>query len=182
MKIFAIYARLKLVNKPKWLDDIIKSVNFEYELHITFKQPCFIKEYEIEKVKKIANDFFKTLKFPKHKLEVIFDKIYPDPGYECVMIEVNDNPELMNLQKKIIKAFKKYSNYRKPETEKYEKNFHPHLSISLDIDKETYQKEINKIPANFHITSKIKEIVLVFVKEKTPKESKDPKNFTVYSL
>jgi len=182
MKIFAVYARIKLVNEPKWLENIIKSVNFEYELHITFKQSCFIKVNQIDKVKKIANDFLKTLKFPKHKIEVIFDKIYPDSNYECVMIEVKDNPTLMDLQKKIVNTFKKYSDYRKPETEKYERNFHPHLSISLDLDNETYQKEIAKIPVNFQITGEIKEIVLVIVKENTPEEAKDPKNLTIYNL
>ncbi|OGD67551.1 hypothetical protein A3F08_00790 [Candidatus Berkelbacteria bacterium RIFCSPHIGHO2_12_FULL_36_9] len=182
MKIFAVYGRLKLINKPKWLDEIINSVNFEYELHVTFKQPVFIKKNQADEVKNVADNFFNKIKFPSHKIKVVFDRIYPDSNYECVMIEVKDNPILMDFQKRIIKAFKKYSDYCKPETEKYEKSFHPHLSISLDLDKETYQKEIKKIPANFRVTGEIREIILVIVKEETPKEANDSKNLTIFKL
>lgn len=152
--------KLEIDNKPQWLGDFVKKYKSDYDFHITFKQPCIIHEEQGTEIKKILSDLFKKHKPADHKIKIIFDRILPDESYECVMLSSKRNPKLNILQKKIIAAFKNYQNYYQPETKKYEENFQPHLTIAIDLDKKSYQKAIQNIPAKFQISGQIKEIVL----------------------
>lgn len=182
MKIFAVWGKLEIKNRPKWLVDFMKGSNYGYNFHITFKQPCFINENRADDVKNILSDLFTRLKYHDHKIEVIFDKISPDKNYKSVMIGVTNCPELVDLQKNIINALKDYRNYHKPHHEEYEINFKPHLTIASDLDKSAYSEALGKIPANFKIAGIIKEVVLAIVKEVSPAESKNPNNLHIFNL
>lgn len=182
MKIFAVYGKLEKKSKPKWLGDFVKKYKFNYDFHITFKQPCFIGEKQGIEIKSRLTNLFKEIKFVNHKISIIFDKILSDPDKECVMLKVKENPRLTTLQKKIIDELKDYQNYCKLETKEYEGNFVPHLTIAMDLKKGSYQKALQNIPNKFKMFGEIKKVILSVVNKNSPEESKNPNNLRIFNL
>lgn len=182
MKIFAVYGKLEIENSPKWLEDFVKKYKFDYDFHITFKQPCFINAGQIDNIKKTLSDILAKTMFPNHKIEMIFNKVVPNKDKDCVMLGAEDNLKLSRLQKKILMRLKNYQSYCEPETKEYEENFKPHLTIAMDLDKNIYQKALSDIPTNFQINGEIKKIILATVNKNSSDESKNPSNLHVFKF
>jgi len=180
-KIYAVWAKIKLVEKPDWLEGYRKKYNNLYPHHLTLKQPCFIDESELPEIKSIVSKVFGGFNFPNHKIDVVFEKIVADREDKSIMILAEKNQILMELQYKIRTALKEYSNYCKPETYEYETNFKPHLTITGDVG-EKFDEALKDVNKDTECIGEIKEIILSCVKENTPEEAKNPKNLTIFRL
>lgn len=57
MKIFAIYPRLNLTQKPTWFDGFRLKYDEPYELHITLIQPRYIDEQMVDGLRLRVSNF-----------------------------------------------------------------------------------------------------------------------------
>jgi len=145
MKIFAVYSRLNFIKKPEWLDGFRNKYNYPYTYHVTLKQPTYIQEEEIVNVKNVLAGLFSELKFPEHKIGIVFDKLVIDTP---IMIAATRTEEIAILQDKIVKALESYNNLVKPESKNWEEDFKPHITITDDLDAGKYMKFLKKVFAS----------------------------------
>lgn len=187
IRIFAIYARVRLVKKPDWLDGFCKKYGQPYDYHITLVQSRFIDEDKIPALKEIVNEFLAGIIVPNHKIELnfsdpIFDADGAEKGEACVMINTEKNDQLLELQKNIVRLMVDYSDYYKPELEGYENNFQSHITVAMDLNKAQFEQAKKDFKDDFQCVGVIEEVVLSIVKEITPDEANNPKNLSVYKL
>lgn len=190
-KIFAIYGRVNFVKKPTWLDGFCKRYNQPYDYHITLTQCRFISDTDVSKLKEKVDKFFAPpaggLSIPNHKIEVDFSiPIIDDEGVEkdeaCIMINAKNNNQLIQLQKNLVKLMVDYPNYYKSELEEYERNFQPHITVAMDLNKIRFDQAKKDFKEDFKCIGTIDEVILSIVKEITPDESKNKDNLRVYRL
>ena len=177
MKIFAVYSKLNFIKKPYWLDAFRNKYNYPYTYHVTLKQPTYIQEDEIADVKNILSSVFSELKFPEHKIDIVFDKLVVDTP---IMIEATEKGAIGELQDKIVKALASYNNFVKPESKDWETNFKPHITITDDLDNERLEQAKHDLGKDVRCEATIEEIVLSIVQNMTSGE--DSKEKTIYKL
>ena len=187
MKIFAVYSKVELTTKPSFLDVLQNKYNNQYDLHITFKQPCYIKKEQTADVKNRLSKFFKTLKIQNHRISFIFDEIIEDDGNInnefCLMLgSEKRNKTLDKLQKNIVSSLDGYDNFYEEETREYEKNFNPHITIASDLNKKEYLSIKENVKQGFVCKGFIQDVTLAIVKDVSLKEAKNPKNLTMFRL
>ncbi|MFA5987818.1 MAG: 2'-5' RNA ligase family protein [Candidatus Paceibacterota bacterium] len=183
-KIFAIYADIKLIKKPEWLDEFRKKYDKPYEFHVTLKQPCFVEEGKTVDLKQKVSDFFTAVNVEDHKISLAFDDLVvaEKDGVSTIMLKAHDVFVLADLQKSLCNTLAEYKNYVKPKSEDWEKNFDPHITIARNITKDQYQEATDYLKGNYVCEGIIESIILSVVKEDTPEEAKNPLNQTVYKL
>ena len=177
MKILAVYARLNFIKKPEWLDAFRIKYGYPYTYHVTLKQPTYIQEEEIENVKNILADLFSGLKFPNHRIGIVFDKLVIDTP---VMIAATDKEGIDILQDKIVKTLGSYNNLVKPESKNWEEDFKPHITITDDLDAEMLEQAKLDIKEDVRCEAVIEEIVLTVAQDMTSAEGSKDK--TIYEL
>lgn len=181
MKIFAIYLKPLLTQKPSWFDAFYQKHGGGFELHVTLKQSCFIEEDELPDMYKKLTEVMQEIQISSHSIPIIFDQlVLPDTLEGCVMINAQENKILDNLQKKIVTSLKNYTCYTAPELEQYEKNFIPHITIAQEIKGLSYDFE--KLKKDCVCKGEIRDITLIHVKEQTLQEAQDLKNKTLFTL
>ena len=178
MKIFAVYARLNFIKKPEWLDAFRIKYGYPYTYHVTLKQPSYIQEEEIANVKNILAELFSELKFPGHKIDIVFDKLVIDTP---IMIAATGKGDIATLQKEILSALDSYDNsFVKPESWEWEKDFKPHITITDDLEAEKLDQAKVDLGEDVRCEAVIQEIVLTIAQDMTSAESSKDK--TVYKL
>ena len=78
----------------------------------------------------ILASLFSELKFPEHKIDIVFDKVIIDTP---IMIVATDKEKVAILQGMIVKALESYNNLVKPESKEWEDDFKPHITIIDDL-------------------------------------------------
>lgn len=183
MKIFAVYSVVELIKKPAWLDDFRKKYDKPYDLHITFKQPCWVDEGQVEDLK---NKLAVLINFQKiGALELRFDRIVistESDGKNCVMIAATENERLRDLQKKVVEALYEYRNYVEAKNEAYENNFMPHITIGREVDSKKWKEQEESIVDDCVCEGKVSEIILSVVNEITVEEAKNLGNMSIFKL
>ena len=180
-KIYAVWAKVKLIKKPNWLDSYRKKYNNLYEFHVTLKQPCFIDNSRLEDIKSKTSKVINQINLPNHKINVVFENIKADRDDKSIMIMAEKDEKLIELQSKIRSALSAYKNYIEPALEEYENNFQPHLTITGDVG-DKFDEALNDVERDTKCVGEINEIILSCVKENTLEEAKNPKNLTIYQL
>lgn len=181
-KIFAVWAKVKLIEKPDWLDDYKKKYNNFYPVHVTLKQPCFIDEEKFDETRNIVSDIIEGFDFKDHKIKLVFEEIFIDKYDKSIMIRTKNRGIIMDLQHKLRTALKGFGSYVEPELETYENNFYPHLTITGSIDDDQFKQAIKDIGKDTRCAGEINEIILSFVKDDTAEELKNPKNLILFRL
>jgi len=180
MKIFALYSTVELFTKPSWFDSFRKKYYGSYDLHVTFKQSCFIKQNEIIKVKQKLEDYFSKTNRKSHEIKMIFNKliVYDD----VIMINSEYDPKITSLQKDLVNLLDEYTDFIEPELEEYQNNFQPHITIAMDLNNQQLIEAQNEIVGDIFCEGVIKDVTLSVVNEITPKETNNPDNKTLYKL
>ena len=184
MKIFEVYAKVKLNQKPNWLDDFRFKYDEPFEYHVTLKQPCFIEEDKILDIKNKLNNLFLNLKIPNHEIALTFDslKIPPYTPDVCIMINASNINEILKLQKNVLLVLSEYSQYCEIKTKEYEENFEPHITIAKNLDEQSYLLAAKELEQDYLCEGIVKEVVLVIVDNPNVVEASNPKNQTIFSL
>lgn len=180
MKIFAIYTNITLTSKPPWLDSFVLKYN-PWGLHVTLKQACSIEDREVSLLKKKVSRFFNEYK--SHPIVIACNHVERgNDEHGPILVLAEKNEELMNLQSAICAALSDYSNYVDPDTEAYEKNFRPHITISYGIPANEYRECLKILKDGCTCTGIISEIVLSVLERVTVEQATNPANKTLYKL
>jgi 2'-5' RNA ligase len=180
MKIFSVYGRLNLTKKPEWLDAFRAKYGTISEYHVTLKQPCFIEVSQIPDIKDKLDDIFGNFTVPGHRIDMIFDRPYSEK--DAIMILAQETGPIMDLQKQIRTALKDYDRYVEPELKTYEYDFHPHVSIVMDLTPEQYAAANKELEPDYLCEGVIDEIVLVMVDAGQAGKPADSENQVIYRL
>ena len=183
MKIFVVYAKIELIQKPNWLDAFRAKYDEPFEYHITLKQPCVVENDQVPDIKNKLDDLFLNLKIPNQVIYLVFDSLGIDDtvdGDICIMINATDSSEIHSLQRKILLALSGFNQYLKPKTKEYEENFQPHITIASNLDKQSYSLASKELKRDYICQGIVKEIVLAVVDNANATEASNPKNQTVY--
>ena len=184
MKIFALYAKFDLTSGPPWLDEFRKKYDEPWDLHITLKQPCFIPDEGVEKLRSRVKSFFSELQIPSHLIPINFKEIFTHKGEHGMTIMVRAKPAklLSALQKDLVRALADYTDYVDPDSRAYEENFDPHITIGRRLSPEHHREASTYLADGYVCEGIIKKVVLSVVKDETLEEGLDPANKTAYDL
>lgn len=183
MKLFAVYADLELLTKPSWLDAFRAKYDKPYPYHVTLKQTCYIEEAQIVALKQRLSSFFKTLRIPDHAIALEFDHILIDTNDGSIMVSCTKDSLITNVQKDLVKALSSYNHYYEPQSEAWEQDFHPHITIARELTPELLNQAKTELEADdVPLIGSIKDVTLVIVSNVAAQEAKLPKNRTRYHL
>lgn len=185
MKIFALYFRVNLVQKPEWFDNFRKKYDKDYDLHITLIQPRYIDELRLGELKQKISEFLN-----KNKLEIkdkivefnilVCDKKGSDANIFMLLVEKQNI--LVDFQKKLRDVLSDFESYVDDETKNYEVDFKPHITIGRDIADQDLLDVENYFESEYIIKGDIAQMVLPVVNDATIKEVTNSKNLTVYNF
>lgn len=180
MKIFALYTDVTLTKQPKWLDGFVEKYQL-HGLHVTLKQPCFIKEEDIPALKEKVELF--VSKCDIGRLDVVFDEaVYNTDISGAIMLCARNAPRLIQLQQGLCGALQDYNSYVDPDTKAYEKNFRPHITIGDAIPQKEYQESLKFLKEEYACEGTLSSLVLSVVSAMTLEEITNPANKTTYHL
>ena len=171
MNIFAVKTNVVFHKKPEWLDLFFDKHNLvKYGYHITLKQSCIIAEENIEDAINKFKGYFdqNTVKV----IPIVFDELVIDPegadkNDACIMLNAS-NEQISKLQKGILFALNEYRDYVNPETELYEKNFKPHITIAANLDKTRLEEAQKDLKPEYRCECEITQVILVVLKDFSP--------------
>jgi 2'-5' RNA ligase len=186
MKLFAIYSKVTLIEKPPWLDVFYKKYNPSSNgYHVTLKQPCYLKEEDISTVKTQLVALFNSVPVPDHEIILNFNDLVLDKGegeLKTIMIHTEHQPSIHKLQKDILEALSSYREYVHAESEAWEKNFKPHITLASDINRTQYEQALKELGSDYACKGILKDISLIIVENMIPAEADKIENQTIYRL
>lgn len=185
MKIFAIVAKVQLFQQPLWLEGFFHKHGTPFGHHVTLKQVCHLEEEKIQDVKNRLGAYFRNQNIPDHKIELHFEDLVVDKdadGLETIMINAKENGNIKELQLGILRSLEPYNDYLNKGTEKFEKNFKPHITLASNLDPTQYQSILNELGADYSCIGVINQIYLIIADKPGADEGAKPENQTVYSL
>ncbi len=185
MKIFAIYLRLNLTQKPHWFDDFRNKYDEAYDLHITLIQPRYVDEAKMDELKSKVARFLDENKFILEDKKIEFNDLVcdqeQDSSYTFMLLAKNANKiyELQNGLKELLREFSKYVH---KVTVEYEENFRPHITIGRNIKTDSLQETKLYFESGFSVKGILTDLVLPIVKDTSTEEIKNPNNLTIIDL
>jgi 2'-5' RNA ligase len=185
MKIFALYTRVNLTQKPEWLDYFRKKFNQAYDIHVTFIQPRYIEDEKLDDLKSRVAEFFNQNKLvEKDRTIECKDLVYGknSEGLYTFMLLAKKSENLLAFQKKLKEYLKDFGDYVDPTKEQYEINFQPHITIGCDVPENLLGEAKSYFQPNDSVDGIMNEMVLAIVKEQTVEESLNPENLTIFNL
>jgi 2'-5' RNA ligase len=186
MRIFTVYSKIELTQKPDWLDSFRTRYDKPYDYHVTLKQPCFLEEDFTYEVKAHLARFFQERLEPRTGIELVFTSLVKareeHDGFMTIMINAEPNRLIEELQQGVVAALGSYRQYCKAESEQWEQNFHPHITIARNLPDDQLLLAERDLGSDLRCQGIIKNVVLTIVKEDTPEEARKPENRTVYAV
>lgn len=113
MKIFAIYLKLNLTNKPKWFEGFRLKYDEDFDLHVTLIQPRYVNESKIDELKSKITVFLDRNMFtPQDKTINFNDLAYSQEqdGSYTFMLLAEKAPKLFELQASLMGLLKNLRN------------------------------------------------------------------------
>lgn len=183
MKIFAIYLRVNLTEKPTWFDSLREKYSSNSILHITLIQPRYIEDAEIDKLKNIVGSVLNNYRINDENKKLVFidSSIEEDNGKYLLMSFVR-NKRIFTLQSILMNELKEFKDYCDDTTKAYELDFRPHLTVADLIDKSYTNEVSNLISKDYKLQGGVSDLVLAIVKEQSIVESENPENWNVFSI
>ena len=185
MNIFAIQTNLVFLEKPEWLDAFKqKHNNDQYDYHVTLKQPCKITEEGIMNVKERLDTFFKNStnkSIPITFNQLVLDDSEVDKNDGVIMIKT-DNDEIFKFQKEILTLLDDYRDYYLPETEEYERNFAPHITIAANLDREKFDLAKADLGGDYLLKGVITNVILSAIRNFDSTAHQDKQEDYTYEL
>lgn len=167
MNIFSISTNIVFHEKPDWLDGFKQRHNdIQYDYHVTLKQSCKITEEGIEEVKEKLNKFFQGS--TKKKIPITFDQLVlddseVDQNNGCIMV-IAKSDEIHKLQKEILNLLKDYRDYYLSQTEEYETDFRPHITIADNLNRAKFDLAKDDLKNDYVVKGEITKIILSVIR------------------
>lgn len=185
MKIFAIYLRLNLIQKPEWFDNFRQRYSEPVDLHVTLIQPRYIDETRVDDIKLIVSNFLNKSKFGVDDKNIKFNNIVCDQElngtYTCMLLAENVD-RVLNIQKGLKELLINYTEYVDQATIDYEENFRPHITIGTNIDKNTLDTVQSYFQSNNEVTGVLTDLVIPIVKDTSLQERMNINNQIILDL
>lgn len=185
MKIFALYLRLNLINKPKWFDDFRLKYDEPFDLHVTLIQPRYIDEARVDDLKFIVSKFLSENRFSEEDRIIEFNNLVFDQeldGSYTIMLLAQKANKIFELQNGLRELLKEFNEYVKNVTIEYEENFKPHITIGRNIKSDLLLEAKSYFKPNFSVKGILADLVLPIVMNTSAEERKNPKNLTILDL
>lgn len=185
MKIFAVVAKVQITQQPHWLEEFFRKYGTTFGYHVTLKQVCYLEEEKIQDVKNRLKTFFHSLNISGHKIELSFNDLVVEKdadGLETIMINADENRDIEGLQSGILSCLKSYNDFVNPGTEKYEKNFKPHITIASNLDFAQYETVRAELGRDCFCKGVVNKIHLIITDKPGAEEGSRPENQTIYQL
>lgn len=168
MIIFAVQTNLEISKKPEWLDAYrAKYDDLRYEYHVTLKQPCIIEEKDIGFIRQKLDNYFRTVK-PQVIPLVFDDAVFADSRVNeseaCVMIKSQPNDSINKLDRDILSILSEYKNYVWEQSQDYEANFMPHITVARNLNPEKFIMAKDDFKGDFITEGKITKVILSLVR------------------
>ncbi len=177
MKIFVVYSKVQFDKEPIPFNIFRKKYDEPYEPHITFTQPVYIDDSDVDRIKKLILELNK----PKTKLNIKFT--HTKESKDLLTIEVEKNEILIDLQNRISSLLSDYGGYVDMDTKQYEINFKPHITIARDVDKRSVSSiDKQSIESLLPLNAFINTVTLVVVDSTASKKPLSPENLTEYKF
>jgi len=185
MKIFALYSKVELIERPDWFDTFYAKYNQSIVYHVTLKQSCFLEEAKVNDVKEKLLKFFASTPVPEHEIALIFNKLVLDDHAseaKTIMLNAEYDPHIYKLQQDILSVLDDYKRYVYPESRLWEENFKPHITIASDISAARYEEALKELKQPYTCRGLIRDVSLIVVEKMAPEEADRSENQVVYSL
>ena len=184
MKIFALYTNLNLIEKPVWLDEFRSKFDEPWDFHITLKQPCYIAEEDIPKMKSLLDSFLASGHQWDASTPVILDALRYDTDEDgtVIMLDMQNAGALQEFQKKLCSVLGTYSQYVKPYYQGYEEDFRPHITIGRDLLGDRYAEAMKYLENGCYCEGIIDQLGMTMVNNMSVGEATNPANQTFYKL
>ena len=184
MKLFALYFRVALSDKPEWFDDFRKKYDDPYDLHVTVIQPRYIDQSRIDTLKQTVSTFLNTHRLAEKEKVLEFSELAYGPeedGAYVFMLHAPLSDGLLRFQKELKEAVGGFGEYVEKITEEYEVDFKPHITIGHIPEADLKEVKLY-FSAPYAVSGTLTELVLPVVKDTSIAEVTDPKNLTVFVL
>lgn len=185
MKIFALYSKLELIEKPDWLDEFYVKYNRTNIYHVTLKQSCYLEEGKVQEIKERLSAFFATTPVSEHEIVLTFSNLALDNSSsqeKTIMLNADPCPRVHELQRGILLALDGYKEYVYPESYLWEKSFKPHITLASDISVARYEEALKELKQPYACKGLIQDVSLIIVERMIPEEADKPENQTIYPL
>jgi 2'-5' RNA ligase len=183
MKIFALYLRVTLTNKPTWFNSLREKYSSNSILHITLIQPRYIENNKIDKLKNIVGTVLNNNRINDEDRELIFtDSVIEEDNGKYLLMSFVKNESIFRLQNNLLNELGEFKNYCDDITKEYEIDFRPHITVADLIDKSHTDEVSNLISKDHNLQGEIEDLVLAIVKEQSVEESENPDNWNVFNI
>jgi len=185
MKIFAIYLRLNLIQRPLWFEDFRLKYDEPFDLHVTLIQPRYVNEQQVDDLKSKITQFLDEHKLISEDKVVEFNKLVYDQeqdGTYTLMLLAEKADKLSELQKGLRELLKEFAEYVDKVTIEYEENFRPHITIGRNIKTDSLRDAKLYFESSFLVKGILTDLVLPVVKDTSIEERKNPNNLTILDL
>ncbi len=185
MKIFAIYLRLNLIQKPEWFDNFRQKYSEPVDLHITLIQPRYIDETRVDDIKLEVRNFLNKSRFGADDKTIKFNNIVCDQevnGTYTIMLLAENADKVLFIQKGLKELLIDSIEYVDEVTMDYEENFRPHITIGTNIDKNTLHTVQSYFQSTNEVTGVVTDLVIPIVKDTSLQERMDINNQIILDL
>ena len=185
MKIFALYIKIKLTEKPEWFEEFLEKYFEAVDLHITLIQPRYFDEKQTGDLEFKVSELIKRVNAVGDEKKLFFDKLVVDKGSDgkyILMLNCRGNNFLNNFQKELGLSLKDYNFYVDDSTKEYEINFNPHITIAIDLDEHSREEAEKYFVSDYRFEGVIGELVLAIVKDQSIEERKNVNNQKIFIL
>src|SRR3989344_8198091 len=114
MKIFALYIKIKLIEKPEWFDGFLNKYFEPVDLHITLIQPRYVDEQQINDLESRITEIIKNISIGEIDKKLFFDKLVIEKEFDgkyIIMLNAKESNFLTNFQKDLRVTLRDYDLY-----------------------------------------------------------------------
>lgn len=185
MKIFALYIKIKLTEKPEWFEEFLNKYFEPVSLHITLIQPRHIQDEQVAPLLSRVSEVLKKLNIKNEDKKVLFNNLEVEGGSDSeytFMLHSHENNFLTTIQKELEVLVRDSYPLVKESHRAYEINFRPHLTIAADLSQSQKQEAEKCFTHEYRLEGTLDELVLPIVKDQSMEERTNPGNLNTFKL
>lgn len=182
-KIFALYIKVRLTEKPEWFDDFLNKYFEPVDLHITLIQPRYIDKGQVGAVESRVAEVVRNTYISDNDKMVVFNNLVIDEEDSNVfMLRCEKNNFVLHLQENLCSALSEYDSYVEDVTMVYESDFKPHITVAINLSEHDKEKAARYFIDDYRIVGRLEDLVLPIVKNQSVEERNNVHNKRIFAL